>query len=190
MWDISSTRGAILREVREGYRGGRGAVPEGQGTGQVSGNTGAYGAVADGGCGRNCGRWRRFGHNGILRLWKLRMMIFGTVFFPFMRGWGRRNGVAVWGPVGDGHSFWATFFGGHFSGALRRAALGVGLGLLERAPWARMLGLVMGFLACCGSAGNGAGNLSLWCCARRVWREVYGCAGGCANEFEAVSPVR
>jgi len=33
----SSTRGAILREVREAIVGGVEAVPEGQGTGQVSG---------------------------------------------------------------------------------------------------------------------------------------------------------
>src|SRR6267142_1934759 len=122
--------------------GGAEAVPEGQGTGQVSGNTGAYGAVADGRVRRNLRTLATLWTiNGILRLVEVcGMMIFGTVFFPFMRGWGRGM---VW-PFGGRWGMDIPFLGGLFS---------VGI----------LLGLVIGFLALLRfPLGTALGIYTLW----------------------------
>ncbi len=146
--------------------GGVEAVPEGQGTGQVSGNTGAYGAVADGRVRRNLRTLATLWTiNGILRLVEVcGMMIFGTVFFPFMRGWGRGM---VW-PFGGRWGMDIPFLGGLFSVGIFLGLFGVlhlvlAWGLFERAPWARMLGLVIGFLALLRfPLGTALGIYTLW----------------------------
>jgi hypothetical protein len=86
--------------------------------------------------------------NGILRLVSAGiMLIFGTVFLPFLRG-GRGFG---W-PIGGGwgiDSFWGRTV---LSVGMALAVFGVlylalAWGLRERESWARMLGVVMGFVA-------------------------------------------
>src|SRR5229473_4733232 len=87
--------------------------------------------------------------SGILRLvgvgW---MMVFGRVFMPQMRGW---MGPAVW-PFGGRWGGDFPFRGGLFTLGIVLAFFGVlhlalAWGLFEREPWARFLGLVLGFLA-------------------------------------------
>src|SRR6266852_9400972 len=87
--------------------------------------------------------------SGILRLvgigW---MMIFGRVFMPQMRGW---MGPVVW-PFGGRWGWDFPFRGGLFTLGIVLAFFGVlhlalAWGLFEREPWARFLGLVLGFLA-------------------------------------------
>ena len=84
--------------------------------------------------------------SGILRLvavgW---MMIFGRMFIPFMRG------PMVW-PLGSrwGWDFpfsVALFPLGIFLGLFGVLHLVLAWGLFEREPWARFLGLALGFLA-------------------------------------------
>jgi hypothetical protein len=84
--------------------------------------------------------------SGILRLaavgW---MMIFGRMFLPFMRG------PMVW-PLGSrwGWDFpfsVALFPLGIFLGLFGVLHLVLAWGLFEREPWARFLGLALGFLA-------------------------------------------
>lgn len=103
--------------------------------------------------------------NGILRLMGVAwMMIFGTMFFPFMRGWGR--GV-VW-PFGGRWGLDVPFLGGLFSVGVFLGLFGVlhlvlAYGLFEREPWARMLGLVIGFLALLRfPLGTALGIYTLW----------------------------
>jgi hypothetical protein len=87
--------------------------------------------------------------SGILRLMGIGwMMIFGKMFFPFMRGWG---GPVVW-PVGGRWGSDIPFMGGLFSLGIFLGLFGVlhlvlAWGLFEREPWARFLGLALGFLA-------------------------------------------
>ena len=87
--------------------------------------------------------------SGILRLMGIGwMMIVGKMFFPFMRGWG---GTVVW-PVGGRWGLDIPFMGGLFSLGIVLAFFGVlhlalAWGLFEREPWARFLGLALGFLA-------------------------------------------
>jgi len=87
--------------------------------------------------------------SGILRLvgigW---MMIFGRMFMPQMRGW---MGPVVW-PFGGRWGWDFPFRGGLFTLGIVLAFFGVlhlalAWGLFEREPWARFLGLVLGFLA-------------------------------------------
>ena len=128
----------------------------GQAMEQTAGPAGAYGVPARAAAGSD-GRVRRniqrlailWTISGILRLagigW---MMIFGKMFFPFMRGWG---GPVVW-PVGGRWGLDIPFRGGLFTLGIVLAFFGVlhlalAWGLFEREPWARFLGLVLGFLA-------------------------------------------
>jgi hypothetical protein len=103
--------------------------------------------------------------NGILRLagvgW---MMVFGTMFFPSLRGWGR--GV-VW-PLGGRWGLDIPFLGGLISVGVFLGLFGVlhlvlAWGLFEREPWARMLGVVIGFLALLRfPLGTALGIYTLW----------------------------
>ena len=87
--------------------------------------------------------------SGILRLMGIGwMMIFGRMFFPFMRGW---RGPVVW-PFGGRWGLDVPFMPGLFSVGIFLGLFGVlhlvlAWGLFEREPWARMLGLVLGLLA-------------------------------------------
>ena len=103
--------------------------------------------------------------NGVLRLMGVAwMMIFGTMFFPFMRGWGRGM---VW-PLGGRWGLDIPFLGGLFSVGVFLGLFGVlhlvlAWGLFERAPWARMLGVVIGFLALLRfPLGTALGIYTLW----------------------------
>lgn len=103
--------------------------------------------------------------NGVLRLAEVcGMLIFGTMFFPFMLGWGR--GV-VW-PFGGRWGMDIPFLGGLFSMGVFLGIFGVlhlvlAWGLFEREPWARMLGLVIGFLALLRfPLGTALGIYTLW----------------------------
>jgi len=103
--------------------------------------------------------------NGILRLMEVgSMMVFGSMFFPFMRGWGRG---AVW-PFGGRWGMDVPFLGGLFSVAVFLGLFGVlhlvlAWGLFERQPWARVLGLVIGFLALLRfPLGTALGIYTLW----------------------------
>jgi len=109
-------------------------------------------------CGSGRIRWRvRRNIRGLAILWMISgilrlmgvgwMMTFGRMFIPHMRGW--------MGP-GDGPFFgWSldsVISHGIFSAGIVLALFGVlhlalAWGLFEREPWARMLGLVLGFLA-------------------------------------------
>jgi hypothetical protein len=83
--------------------------------------------------------------NGVLRLLGIGwMMIAGRLFFPFSRGWDF--------PFGRGWPFFPFFWGGLFSAGIFLAFFGIlhlvlAWGLFERQPWARTLGIVIGFLA-------------------------------------------
>jgi hypothetical protein len=102
--------------------------------------------------------------NGVLRLagvaW---MMIFGTVFFPFMRNWGG----GVW-PFSGRWGWDFPFLGGLLSMGMALGLFGVvhlllAWGLFERQPWARILGLVIGFLALVRfPLGTALGIYTLW----------------------------
>jgi hypothetical protein len=102
--------------------------------------------------------------NGILRLagvgW---MMTFGRLFIPPMRGW--------MGPGGG------PFFGWNLDSMLSRGIFSLGIvlaffgvlhlvlawGLFERESWARMLGLVLGFLGLLRfPLGTALGIYTLW----------------------------
>ena len=103
--------------------------------------------------------------SGILRLMGIGwMLIFGKMFFPFMRGWG---GPVVW-PVGGVWGLDIPFRGGLFSLGIVLAFFGVlhlvlAWGLFEREPWARFLGLVLGFLALLRfPLGTALGIYTLW----------------------------
>ncbi|HEV1993683.1 MAG TPA: zinc ribbon domain-containing protein [Candidatus Acidoferrum sp.] len=150
--------------------GGGAATPPaaGRGMGQAAGPAGAYG-VAAGADGRVQRHLRTVATlwtiNGILRLagvcW---MMLFGSMVFPFLRGWGR--GV-VW-PFGGRWGWDIPFLGGLFSVGIFLGLFGVlhlvlAWGLFEREPWARMLGLALGFLALLRfPLGTALGIYTLW----------------------------
>ena len=100
--------------------------------------------------------------NGILRLAEVGwMMVFGSAF---LRGWGRGG---VW-PFGSRWGMDIPFVGGLFSLGIFLGLFGVlhlvlAWGLFERAPWARMLGLVIGFLALLRfPLGTALGTYTLW----------------------------
>jgi hypothetical protein len=147
--------------------GGAAATPgAGQGMGQAAASTGTYGAAADGRVRRNLRTLATLWTiNGILRLMEVgSMMIFGTMFFPFMRGWGRDM---VW-PFGGRWGMDVPFLGGLFSVGVFLGLFGVlhlvlAWGLFEREPWARVLGLVIGFLALLRfPLGTALGIYTLW----------------------------
>ena len=103
--------------------------------------------------------------SGILRLAGIGfMMIFGRMFFPFMRGWG---GPVVW-PFGGRWGGDIPFLGGLFSLGIFLGLFGVlhlvlAWGLFERERWARMLGLVLGFLGLLRfPLGTALGIYTLW----------------------------
>jgi hypothetical protein len=103
--------------------------------------------------------------NGVLRLVEVAwMMIFGTVFFPFMRGWWG-GGV---GPFGGRWGLGFPFLGGLVSVGIFLGFFGVvhlllAWGLFEREPWARILGLVIAFLALLRfPLGTALGIYTLW----------------------------
>jgi hypothetical protein len=147
----------------------------GQGMGQTSGSTGAYGSSAGTygvGSGAAEGRVRRHIHrlaalwmiSGILRLAGMAwMMVFGRMFFPRMRGWTGAGG----GP----------FFGWNLDSMLSRGIFSLGIvlalfgvlhlvlawGLFERESWARVLGLALAFLALLRfPLGTALGIYTLW----------------------------
>jgi len=101
--------------------------------------------------------------NGILRLlgvgW---VMIFGRMFIPQMRGWTGPGG----GPFG--WSLDSVLSRGLFSAGIILAFFGVlhlvlAWGLFEREPWARFLGLALGFLALLRfPLGTALGIYTLW----------------------------
>ena len=147
-----------------------------QATEQAGGPTGAYGKPAGANGARTGaaeGRVRGNIHrlatlwmiSGILRLagigW---MMVFGRMFFPQMRGWG---GPVVW-PFGGRWGGEMLFQGGLFSLGILLGIFGVlhlllAWGLFERERWARMLGLVLGFLALVRfPLGTALGIYTLW----------------------------
>ena len=99
--------------------------------------------------------------NGILRLaWAGSMIVFGGAFFPFFRGRG------AWPMGGWGLDGFLTR--GIFSTGVALAMFGVlhlvlAWGLFERESWARMLGVVMGFLALLRfPLGTALGIYTLW----------------------------
>ncbi len=146
---------------------GGGAAPPaaGRAMGQVAGPAGAYGAAAG-----SEGRVRRnlrtlatlWMINGILRLAGAgSMIIFGGVFFPFLRGW---RGPGAW-PMGgwglDGFLSRGIFSAGVVIFGVLHLVLA--WGLFERERWARMLGLVLGFLALVRfPLGTALGIYTLW----------------------------
>jgi hypothetical protein len=103
--------------------------------------------------------------NGILRLvgigW---MMIFGRMFFPFMRSWGS----PVVRPIGGRWALDVPFMPGLFSVGIFLGLFGVlhlvlAWGLFEREPGARFLGLALGFLALLRfPLGTALGIYTLW----------------------------
>ena len=146
----------------------------GRGVGQASVSTGVYGGPtgAYGGAAGTDGRVRRnlrtlatlWMINGILRLaWSGSMIIFGGAFFPFLRGW---RGPGTW-PLG-GWGLDGFLSRGVFSVGVVLAMFGVlhlvlAYGLFERESWARMLGLVIGFLALLRfPLGTALGIYTLW----------------------------
>jgi hypothetical protein len=103
--------------------------------------------------------------NGVLRLMGVAwMMIFGTMFFPFIRGWGRGMVWPFWGRWGLDVPFLGGLFSvGVFLGIFGVLHLVLAWGLFERQPWARMLGLVIGFLALLRfPLGTALGIYTLW----------------------------
>jgi hypothetical protein len=103
--------------------------------------------------------------SGILRLvGAVCMMVFGTVFLPFLRG---GMGPGGW-PFSGRWGMEIPFLGGLFSGVVFLGLFGVlhlvlARGLLERAPWARTLGIVIGFLALLRfPLGTALGIYTLW----------------------------
>jgi hypothetical protein len=139
----------------------------GRGMGQVAGPAGAYGAAAtsDGRVRRNLRTLATLWMiNGILRLAGAgSMIIFGGVFLPFLRGW---RGPGAW-PVG-GWGLDSFLSRGVFSVGVVLAMFGVlhlvlAWSLFECESWARMLGLVMGFLALLRfPLGTALGIYTLW----------------------------
>jgi hypothetical protein len=92
------------------------------------------------------------------------MMVFGTVFWPFMRGW---MGPGGW-PFSGRWGMEIPLLGGLFSVVVFLGLFGVlhlalARGLFEREPWARTLGIVMGFLALLRfPLGTALGIYTLW----------------------------
>jgi hypothetical protein len=102
--------------------------------------------------------------NGILRLVEVCwMMVAGRLFFPFMREWGGANGwpFGRWGL--DSLIWGGIYTAGILMGVLGAAHLLLAWGLFERQPWARALGIVLGFLALLRMPfGTALGIYTLW----------------------------
>jgi len=146
---------------------GKPIVPSAVASSPGSGRAGvpSAAAAADGRVRRNIQRlailWMI---SGILRLvgvgW---MMVFGRFFIPPMRGWMGPGG----GPF-FGWSLDSVISRGIFSTGVVLAIFGVlhlvlAWGLFEREPWARFLGLVLGFLALLRfPLGTALGIYTLW----------------------------
>lgn len=139
--------------------------------GTYGGPSGAYGVPP--GAAMAGGRVQRHGRtlamlwaiNGVLRLMEVGwMMVFGTLFFPFLRGW---MGGGIW-PLGGRWGLDFPFMGGLvsigiFLGFFGLVHLLLAWGLFEREPWARMLGLVIAFLALLRfPLGTALGIYTLW----------------------------
>ena len=131
-------------------------------TGQAAGQA-AETSASDGRVRRNIHRLATLWMiSGILRLvgigW---MMIFGRMFFPFMRGPG---GWPFGGRWGWDIPFLGSLFSlGIFLGLFGVLHLVLAWGLFAREPWARMLGLVLGFLALLRfPLGTALGVYTLW----------------------------
>ena len=152
--------------------GGAGAPRAGRGMGPGGGPVGVYGVPAGAAAGSD-GRVQRhvrtlamlWAINGVLRLLEVAwMMVFGSMVFPALRGWGRG---LMW-PFGGRWGMDIPFLGGLFSVGVFLGIFGVlhlvlAWGLFERAPWARMLGLVIGFLALLRfPLGTALGIYTLW----------------------------
>ncbi|HUK41885.1 MAG TPA: hypothetical protein VLX11_12590 [Candidatus Acidoferrales bacterium] len=102
--------------------------------------------------------------NGILRLGEVAwLMIFGSLFFPNWRGW---FGPDVRLPFG--WSLESLIWKGLYATGITLALFGVvhlllAWGLFEREPWARMVGIVVGFLALLRfPLGTALGIYTLW----------------------------
>jgi hypothetical protein len=103
--------------------------------------------------------------NGVLRLlgvgW---LLVAGRLFFPFFR---EGNGPLAW-PFGRGWGLESLFWGGLYSVGILLGLFGVvhlvlAWGLFEREPWARMLGVIVGFLALVRfPLGTALGIYTLW----------------------------
>jgi len=141
------------------------AAAAGRATGQAAaGNYGVRASTAAGADGRVRRNIQRLATlwmiNGILRLlgvgW---VMVFGRMFIPPLRGW--------MGP-GFGWSLDSVLSRGIFSAGIILAFFGVlhlvlAWGLFEREPWARFLGLALGFLALLRfPLGTALGIYTLW----------------------------
>jgi hypothetical protein len=103
--------------------------------------------------------------NGILRLGEVAwLMIFGSLFLPGMRGW---LGPDIWRPFGH-WNLESLLWRGLYAAGISLALFGVvhlvlAWGLFEREPWARMLGIVIGFLALVRfPLGTALGIYTLW----------------------------
>lgn len=87
--------------------------------------------------------------NGILRMVEVGwMLLVGRLFWPSVRGW---MGPGNW-PYVSGRGLDSLISSSLYSAGIFLAAFGVlhfvlAWGLFERQPWARVLGLVIGFLA-------------------------------------------
>ena len=142
-------------------------------TGQAMGQAGRQAGTLAGATATSDGRVRRHVRtlatlwtiNGILRLAEVCwMMIFGSMVFPFLRGWGRD---VVW-PFGGRWGMDIPFLGGLFFVGIFLGLFGVlhlvlAWGLFQLEPWARMLGLVIGFLALLRfPLGTALGIYTLW----------------------------
>ena len=144
---------------------GKPVVPSGVASASaVSRATRQTGARSDGRVRRNIHRLATLWMiNGILRLlgvgW---VMVFGRMFIPPLRGWMAPGG----GPFG--WSFDSVLSRGLFSAGIILAFFGVlhlvlAWGLFEREPWARFLGLALGFLALLRfPLGTALGIYTLW----------------------------
>jgi hypothetical protein len=102
--------------------------------------------------------------NGILRLMGAgSMIIFGSVFLPFMRGWGGQGNWPMRGWGLDGFLSRGMFSAGVVLAMFGVLHLVLAWGLFEREPWARVLGLVIGFLALLRfPLGTALGIYTLW----------------------------
>ena len=88
------------------------------------------------------------------------MLVAGRLLIPFARGWDF--------PFGRGWPFGSFLWAGLYSAWIFLALFGVlhlllAWGLFERQPWARMLGIVIGFLALLRiPLGTALGIYTLW----------------------------
>jgi hypothetical protein len=103
--------------------------------------------------------------NGVLRLLEVGWLLFaGHLFFPFVRGWGGPFTL----PFGRAWGLDSLIWGGIYSAGILLGIFGVvhlvlAWGLFERQPWARMLGVIIGFLALLRfPLGTALGIYTLW----------------------------